>query len=420
MLSTSGDPMALNKKISFYLILLVVIIAVYFIYRTAFKRLEVNGYEVKKKDLVISVTGTSTGTIKADREVKLTAQRIGRVSKLSVEEGTQVVAGGSIAEFESDEVLQRLLLASASMQRMNSQLDALKMGLASFKADVESNINKAKAVLDEAEARLRRFQELKDKGFVSQSDLDAVKREHDVAKASSISAFAALQQIRAREEEIKAQAAAVEQSQREYNLAKIMFDYSFIKSPISGVVTARPVKIAETVHIGGLIASVVATDSLYVEAFIDEADAAKVAIGQQVNVTMDAYVEKAMKGEIYMISPVVLGNKQEARTFEARVRLLDKGVKIKPGMSADVEVIVSKKEHVLIIPSQAIIERNDAKYVYIGNGSRAILKKITTGQFNWSYTEVTGGLQEGDIVIINPDMPGLKDRTRIRVQFNEK
>lgn len=412
--------MVLYKKISFWLILLVIIIPAFFIYKATLRGLEVNGAVVKKKDLVISVTGTSTGTIKADKEVKLSAQRVGRISKLYVEEGSQVAAGGSIADLESDEVQQRLMLASASMQRMNAQLDSLKLGLASFRADVESNIHKAKAVLDEAEARLRRFQELKDKGFVSQSDLDVVKREHDVAKASSEAAFAARQQIRAREQEIKAQAAAVEQSQREYNLAKIMLDYSFVKSPIAGVVTTRPVKIAETVPVGGLIASVVATDSLYIEAFIDEADAAKVAIGQQVHVTMDAYPEKPMKGEVYLISPVVLGNKQEARTFEARVRLLDKSILVKPGMSADVEVIVSKKENVLIIPSQAIMEKNDAKYVYVSKGSRAVLRQIKTGQFNWTYTEVTEGLQDGDVVITNPDIAGLKDKARIKVLFTEK
>lgn len=412
--------MVFYKKISFYLILLAVIITVFFLYRSTVSRLEVNGYLLKKRDLVISVTGTSTGTIKADREVKLSAQRVGRISKLYVEEGSEVIAGGSIADFESDEMQQRLMLASASMQRMNAQLDSLKLGLASLQADVESNINKAKAVFDEAGARLKRFQELKDRGFVSQSDLDAVKREYDIAKASSVAASAARQQIRAREQEIKAQAAAMEQAQREYNLAKIMFDYSFIKSPIAGVVTARPVKIAETVPLGGLVASVVSTDSLYIEAFIDEADAAKIAIGQQVNVMMDAYPEKAMKGEVYLISPVVLGNKQEARTFEARVRQLDKTIKTKPGMSADVEVIVSKQENVLIIPSQAIIEKNDAKYVYLGNNSRAVMRQIKTGQFNWTFTEVTEGLQEGDIVITNPDFPDLKDRARIKVLVSDR
>ncbi|MBI5847396.1 MAG: efflux RND transporter periplasmic adaptor subunit [Nitrospirae bacterium] len=412
--------MVFYKKISFYLILMVIIIPAFLLYRATLRGLDVNGYLLKKKDLVISVTGTSTGTIKADNEVRLSAQRIGRIAKLHVEEGTRVGAGSSIADFESDEVQQRLLLASAFLQRMNAQLDGLKLGLTSFKADVESNIIKAEAVFDEAEARLKRFQELKDKGFVSQSDLDVVKREHEVAKASSVAARAARQQIGAREAEIKAQAAAVEQSQREYNLAKLMLDYSFIKSPIAGIVTSRPVKIAETVPVGALIASVVSTDSLYVEAFIDEADAAKIVIGQQVNVTMDAYPEKHMQGEVYLISPVVLGNKQEARTFEARVRLLDRKILTKPGMSADVEVVVSRKEQVLIIPSQAIVEKNNAKYVYLGNGNKAVFRQIKTGQFNWTYTEVTEGLQEGDIVITNPDIAGLKDNARIKVLVSEK
>ena len=89
----SGDPMVLYKKISFWLILLVVIIPAFFLYKATLRGLEVNGYLVKKKDLVISVTGTSTGTIKADKEVKLSAQRIGRIAKLNVEEGSQVAAG---------------------------------------------------------------------------------------------------------------------------------------------------------------------------------------------------------------------------------------------------------------------------------------------------------------------------------------
>ncbi len=409
--------MVIFKKKSFYLALLAIIIPLILLYRATSRGLEVNGYVAKKMDLVVSVTGTSTGTIKADREVRVSAQRTGRISRLFVMEGTKVAKGDSIAEFDSDEVQQRLLFALASMQRMTAQLDALNLALASYKADIDANIKKAEAVLDEAESRLKRFRELKDKGIIAQSDLDAVIREHDIAKASLMSALAARGQIRSREQEIKAQSAAVEQSQREYNLAKIMLDYSYIKSPISGVVTALPVKTAETVPIGGLIASVVATDSLYIEAFIDEADASKVAEGQQVKVSMDAYPDNAMTGEVYSISPVVLGNRQEARTFEARIRLLDRSIKTKPGMSADVEVIVSTKEQALVIPSQAVMERTDAKYVYISSNGRAVARKILTGQFNWSHTEVTDGLQEGDIVVTNPHISGLKDRARITVIF---
>jgi multidrug resistance efflux pump len=407
------------KRAWFWLVLFILALAAFLYGRSTLARIEVKGYEVKKNELVISVTGTSTGTIKADTEVKLTAQRVGRISRLYVEEGSLISAGAGIADLDYDEVRERLLLSSAQTRRMNSQLDALKLGLVAFRSEVESNINKTKAVFEEAELRLRRFEGLREKGFLSQIDVDIVKREYEVARASYSAARALPEQISAREEEIKAQSAAIEQAQREYNLSKIIFDYSFIKSPISGVVTARPVSIGETIQFGALIASIVSTDSLYVEAFIDEADVAKISNGQQVNITMDAYPEKVVKGEVYMISPVVLGGKQEARTFEVRVRILEKGILVKPGMSADVEVIVSRMNNVLIIPSQAIMEKADGRYVYVVHEGKAALRRIETGAFNWNFIEVTEGLEERSVIVINPDSAGLKNNARVRLVSTE-
>jgi RND family efflux transporter MFP subunit len=411
--------MTVHKKLSFWAVVLIAAVVALFFVRKMLSRIEVKSYEVKKKDLIISVTGTSTGTVKADIEVKLTAHRAGTVAKLYIEEGSVVKSGAPIADLDPDEVQQRLKLSTASLDRMKAQQESLKTGLAAFRVEVNANMNKAKAVLDEAETRLKRYQGLTAKGFVSQSDLDAVQREFDVAKASYASALAGQEQIRAREAEIRAQDAAVEQTQRERNLAGILYDYSFIRTPVSGVVTSRPVKIGETVPLGGLVAEVVALDTLYVEAFIDEADAAKIRIGQPANVTMDAYGEKVMKGEVYMISPVVLGTKQEARTFEARVRLFDKDIVLKPGMSADVEVIVSRREHVLSVPSQAIIEKNEGRYLYLAQKGRAVLRQVKTGKFNWNYTEITEGIQEGEIVISNPDVSGLKEGVRVKVISTE-
>ena len=412
--------MTFYRKKWLWLLLLVLIPGIFLFVRSSLGRIEVKGYEVLKKDLLIGVTGTSTGTIKADREVKLTSQRIGRIAKLYVEEGSVVAAGQAVADLESDEVNQRLLLSSAQVSRLKAQLESMRLGLAAFRTEVESNIAKAKAVLDEADARLRRYQQLMEKGFISRSDLDAVRREHDVARESYAASAAGRGQIRAREEEIKAQESAVEQAEREHDLARIMYNYSFVRSPMAGIVAGRPVKLGETVLVGGLIASIVSPESLYIEAFIDEADVAKIAVNQPVNVTMDAYPEKTFRGEVYMISPVVLGGKQEARTFEVRVRLLDKGITVKPGMSADVEIIVSRLGSVLMIPSQAIIEKNENRHVYAVRNNRAELVQIRTGQFNWSFTEVKDGLREGDIVVMNPDVAGLKDRTRVRVSVSAR
>ncbi|TAN40910.1 MAG: efflux RND transporter periplasmic adaptor subunit [Nitrospirae bacterium] len=407
------------KKVWFWVVCGILVAGVIYATRSS-GGVEVKGYEVRKKDLIISVTATSTGTIKSDRELKLTAQRIGRITKLPVEEGTAVEKGMLVAELDHEEVLQRQHAAAANVQRLKAGLDSLKLSFSSYKADLDFSVTRAQSVLTEAEARYRRFSELRNKGYIADVDLDVIRRELEVAKAQHISALASKELVRSKDEEIKAQAAALRQAEAEYALASINYDYSFIKTSITGYVTARPVKLGETVIIGSLIASVVPKDSLYIEAFIDEADVAKVSPGHPVNVTMDAYQGRTFKGEVYMISPVVLGGKQEARTFEVRVRLQEKGIIMKPGMSADVEIVIDRIKDVLVLPSQAIIEKDETRFVYVVRNGKALRTPVRTGGANWTYSEITAGIAEGDTVILNPDAPDLKAGSRVKVIKTEK
>ncbi len=357
--------MSFYRKFSFWFILAILSVAAFFFLKKSLSSVEVKTYTVKRQELLITVTATSTGTIKSDKEVKVTAQRIGKIEKLFVEEGHTVKPGSMIAELDAEESLLNLRIAEASL-------------------------DKTVAVQKETEARLKRFNDLKEKGFVSQGEVDTVLREYDVANAALIEAKNSL------------------------SLAKLNYDYSFIKSPINGVVTSRPVELGETVTKGALVANVVSTDDLYIEAFIDEADVGRVKKGQEVHITMDAYPEQVFTGEIYMISPVVLGGKQETRTFETRTRFKEKGIVVKPGMSADIEIIVDKTDDALTVPSQAIIERGGRKNIFVKSDSKARLVPVEIGRFNWTYTEVLKGINEGNLIIMNPDVKGLADGKRIR------
>ncbi len=136
--------------------------------------------------------------------------------------------------------------------------------------------------------------------------------------------------------------------------------------------------------------------------------------GQDVNITMDAYQGRIFKGSVYMISPVVLGGKQETRTFEVRTRFREKGIVRKQGMSADIEIIIDSVKDALVVPSQAVIERDGKKKVFLKEGSKARLVSVETGRFNWNYTEIISGLKEGDIIISNPDAAGLADDKRVK------
>ncbi|MBI4684048.1 MAG: efflux RND transporter periplasmic adaptor subunit [Nitrospirae bacterium] len=362
--------MSFYKKISFWFFLVLIFLAAFFIIKRSFNAIEVKVSPVKRQELTITVTATSTGTIKSGTEMKITAQRAGRISKLSVEEGDILKPGSGIAEIDTDEALLNLQIA-------------------------RSSLDKTIAVFKEAEARLRRFSELKEKGYISELEADSVHREYDVASAN------------------------VKEAKNSLSLAKLNYDYSFVKSPIHGVVISRPVKLGETVAKGALVVNIVSTEDLYIEAFIDEADVARVKTGQEVSITMDAYPGKIFNGEVYMISPVVLGGKQETRTFEMRTRLKDKGIIVKPGMSADIEIIVDSAKDVLVVPSQAVIEREGRKFVFVKSDSHARLKHVETGRFNWNFTEVISNIKDGDIVIINPDVSGLEDGKRVKEEKNK-
>lgn len=386
----------------------------FFALSRVFKTVDVETETVSGRTLVITVASTSTGTVKSDEEVRVTARRTGIVSRLYVEEGDGVEKGALLAEFDSEESLTNLGLSEAALRRAEAALTEAKTAFEPLRVEVESAVLRAEAALVEADIRLKGRKELYEKGYASKMELEAVKKEYYTARANHDSALAGRKQLEAKAEEIKARQAAVDEAGGSLSLAKLNQEYSFIRAPMAGVVTSRPVKLGETVPKGGIVASVVSMDSLYIEAFIDEADVDSVRPGQTVEIRMDAYPDRRFEGEVYMVSPVVLGGKHEARTFEARSRMKAADAALKPGMSADVEVVVDKMENVLVVPSQSVMEKDGESFVFVKKGSRARLRKVSVGSSNWTFTEVLSGVKEGEDVVVNPDAAGLKDGARVR------
>ncbi|MDP2167600.1 MAG: efflux RND transporter periplasmic adaptor subunit [Thermodesulfovibrionales bacterium] len=406
--------MTLSRKIGIAFALLFSGTVVFLIVKKTSGSVEVTTTPLGRKTLEITVAATATGTIKADTEVRVAAERTGRISKLLVEEGAIVKAGSLIAELDPEDAKLSLRMSLASYERAGYALDEMRAMLEPFRIEVETGIQKAGATLKEAEKRLLKLRDLKEKGFVSELELDAVERDCDISKAAYEAALSGRKGLLGKAEGVKAVEAALKEAFNALELSRLNYAYSFIKARISGVVSSRPVKLGETVLKGAPIAVLTEMDSLYIEAFIDEADVGKVKIGQEVHVSMDAYPEKTFGGKVYMISPVVLGGRHETRTFEVRTRLKEKGIVVKPGMSADVEIVVDRVEDALIIPSQAVIEKKGSQYVFIKEGRRAVMRKVKTGLSNWTYTEIVSGIREGEEAITNPDAPGLKEGVRIR------
>ncbi len=395
-------------------VLLGVFIVGLIIVRGMNKAVEVRTELAKRQLLELTVTATATGTVKSDTEVKITAQRAGRISSINVVEGDTVRKDDIIVELDPTEANINLKKAQASLLKAQAMLKELRASYDALEAEVSASIERTSSRLQDARSRYERYSDLSEKGFISKDELDNARTEFDVAKAEHEAALSGKARLSALESEIEGQEASVKESQEVLRLAELSYGYSSLKAPIDGIVTSVPVKLGERTIEGYLVAEMIATESLYVEAFIDEADVGRVKNGQEVYLTMDAFPGKTFHGKVYMISPVVLGERHETRTFEARTRV-EEDVELKSGMSADIEIVVGREENTLSVPSQAVVERNGKHFIYVVEDSKARLREVRMGLFNWTLTEITEGLKENEEVILSTDVKGLEDGVRVKV-----
>ncbi len=178
---------------------------------------------------------------------------------------------------------------------------------------------------------------------------------------------------------------------------------SIVRSPINGVITNIGVKLGEIVPAGISAVSVISYGDYEVEAFVPEADIAKIKIGDTATTTLDAYGSNVFfDTAVIKIDPaatVIDG----VPTYKVTLKFTDQDDRIKSGMTANLDVLSNRKDNVLILPSRLIISKDDGKYVSVldtNDQSELIDKKIVTGlRGSDGNTEIISGLNEGDKVV---------------------
>jgi HlyD family secretion protein len=347
----------------------VVIVIVLAIIMTGKKPMSVKVIEIKRGELRVIVNATTTSTVKSEYEVTLSAQRTGRVVMLPVREGDRVKAGDLIA---------RLDLTEESVQS-------------------ESVLAQSRATYGEAEKNLKRSEDLFANGMIAQQDLDSARRAFEVARS----------QYEASRDDVK-----------------VKKNYSIIRTPYGGVVSKKYTEVGELLLPGKQIVTVVDPGRIYVLATIDEVDVGRLRLGQPVIISIDAFPGEKFNGTIRRISPIVSGGKLETRTADVWIDFSAKDARIKPGMSADIEILITMLTEVLSAPSQAIVEREGKKQVYIAEGTdlapsattRVRLQPVEIGESNWVSTEIRNGLKAGEFVVTTPEAEGLKDSVKVKVE----
>jgi len=376
---------------------------------------------VRRGDLEVAVSATATGRVESETEVNVRAEVAGRIARILADEGDRVERGQPIAHLDQAEAEAQVRLARANLEAARARLDQERAGVQMLTAQVRTRIEQTRANLQKARNDLGRMRALFAEGAVPQERVDEAQTAHDVADAAHRAALAERDQLAVKEQEVAVAEAAVVQMGAALRVAEVQLARTVIRSPISGLITRRLVTVGETVGLGGgstitlggPMFTIVDTANLYVRATVDEADLGQIRLGQEARVVVDAYPGRTFPGRLYRISPAVSGERQEARTVSVRVAVEAAAALLKPGMSADVEILVGTRRDTLMVPAQAVLGRGQEKQVYILEEGRARLRRVRVGEMTWAAAEILEGVREGELVVTTPDAPGLTDGVRV-------
>jgi HlyD family secretion protein len=307
------------------LILIVIVLALvgvgagaYYMNRPV-KEPDVRTAPVSRGDIVDAVA--ATGTLEAVTTVQVGTQVGGIIQELYADFNSIVKKGQVIARLDPTLLQTNIEQQRANVTRSEADLDRLKVTL----ADAQQKLDRSKALVA--------------KSLLPQSDLDAAQVNVQSAQA-----------------QIKSSEAALVQAKSQLNTAEVNLAHTVITAPIDGIVISRAVEPGQTVNAGMSAPTlyVLAADltKMQVNANIDEADVGRMRPGQVVTFRVDAFPNDTFTGSVEQVrlQPTTV---QNVVTYQTVIAVPNQQLKLKPGMTANVTIEVSRKSNVLRIPSAA-------------------------------------------------------------------
>lgn len=366
----------MKKAVIFVIIVMIIGATAYFFLRRDSSRDNYKTEKIEKGDIQLAVT--ATGTVNAVVNVQVGTQVSGTISEIFVDYNSLVKRGQ--------------LLAQIDPANFESQVSQAKANLSS----AEANHRKAQVVHADYVRTLARNKALMKKDFVSQSDVDTAQTNADSASA-----------------QVDAAKAQVEQMKAALKVAETNLGYTRILSPVDGTVISRSVDVGQTVAASYQTPTLftIAQDlrEMQIDTSVDEADIGKIKNQQNVEFTIDAYPEMTFKGVVSEVrnSPTTVSN---VVTYDVIVKVDNLELKLKPGMTANVTIIIEEKKGVLRVPDSAlrfkpaqVSKKSTGKNgpaVWIMDKGKMKRIPVRTGISDGSYSELTSGaLEEGMEVI---------------------
>lgn len=414
----------MSKKSIYILIgsVIVIIVALVILSKKGIIGNREKGTEVeiaKVDEITIVETVSATGKIQPEIEVKISSEVSGEIISLPVKEGQVVKKGDLLVKINPD-------LYTSGYNRTIAGLSGTK-----------ASLSQSDASYKEAKANYDRNKTLFDKGIISRSEWDKAISVFESAKASKQAAY------------YNVQSASATVNEAKDNLGR-----TTIYAPADGTISMLNVELGERVlgtqqMTGTEILRVANLNNMEVEVDVNENDIVKINVGDSANVEVDAYLKKQFKGIVTSISNSASTalTADQVTNFKVKVRILKESYQdltagkpesyspFRPGMTATVDIITTRKEKVLGVPISAVViksdtaavkkfevedpnseenkvkPKSDKKYecVFVKSGDKSKIRIIKTGIQDDTNIEVIEGLKKGDVVITGPYTTVTKD-----------
>jgi HlyD family secretion protein len=404
----------------------------------------VNVEAIQKRDLEAIVS--ASGKIQPKLFVNISADTMGRVTNLAVNEGDRVQKGQFLLQIDPRNLRTRVESGQASLQAARSQAEQFRLGLDS-----------ARAALKQAQDNHRRQQDLWKAGLTTREQLEKAENELKMRQAD----------LRTQEQQVETQKLRMDQERAalasaQYDLSKVR-----IESPLKGIVTRRNIEEGETVVVGtmnnaGTVLLTIADMSVIeAEVEVDETDVPTVEIGQNAKITIDAMPGKTFTGRVTEIgnSPIQAAGQQNASqsatNFKVVLTVDGEIPEVRPGFTCTAEITTATRKNAMSVPIQATTvrevvlddkgsivrepatpngrprpgtvqaselkpgqTRKEVEGVFVVRDGKAVFEMVKTGIAGEKYFEVIEGLKEGEQVIVGPfaSVRELRDGAAVKVE----
>jgi HlyD family secretion protein len=372
--------------------LVLVAVVVFGVYRLKFRPMPVTAHTISKGEVRAEVMGT--GTLEARVKTTISPRIQERLAEVLVDQGDSVKAGQLLARLDDSETRQQVAIAEATLSAARATVDRVRADQA-----------RAEAVLRQAQLDHQRSTDLLAGKIAAQADFDKAAEGLHVAEADLKRSQSAI--IEAERQVLTAEKNLLYQKEH--------LTFTEMRSPYDGLVTRRDRDPGGVVVPGASVLQLVATNEIWVSAWIDETAMAGLRTGQPASVVFRSEPEKSYAGEVARLGRET---DRETREFVVDVHVKELPANWTIGQRAEVFIETGCKPNALRLPASFVQWHEDKPGVFIHDKGRARWRSVWVGLRGAKEVEAIQGLSDGEQVVRLADSQNLSltDGQRIAVK----